>query len=195
MRKSNQVAKDAILEAALPSVPFDGWTMKTLEDAALTAGYPASMVPSVFPAGVKDALIHFSDWADRRMMDVLQTGSIPLRVRDRIALAVRTRFESLAPFREAERLAIAFWVRPFRKWEGARLVWKTADVIWKWAGDTATDYNRYTKRGLLSGVLTATALVWLSDTSKGSQDSWAFLERRIENIMDVGKIVAKVKKA
>jgi ubiquinone biosynthesis protein COQ9 len=196
MRKNNDTIKDAILESALPDVPFDGWTMDVLERAAQAAGYEAAMVYSVFPAGVKDAIVHLSRWADRQMLERLSASkNPPARIRDKVTLAVRTRLEVLAPHKEAERLAIAYWLRPLRKWEGAKLVWKTADTIWDWAGDTATDYNRYTKRGLLSGVLTATTLFWLSDNSKGSQDSWAFLDRRIENVMSVGKIVGKLKTA
>ncbi len=193
---NNETIKDKIIESALPDVPFDGWTAEVLERAAIAAGYEAAMVTAVFPKGVKDAVIYFSHWADRQMLDALKkTDPASLKVRERIALAVRVKFERLEPYREAERLAIAYWMRPFRKFEGARLVWKTADVIWDWAGDTATDYNHYTKRALLSGVLTATALFWLNDHSAGQKDSWAFLDRRIENVLSVGKIVGRFKTA
>ncbi len=193
---NNETIKDKIIESALPDVPFDGWTAEVLERAAIAAGYEAAMVTAVFPKGVKDAVIYFSHWADKQMLDALKkTDPASLKVRERIALAVRVKFERLEPYREAERLAIAYWMRPFRKFEGARLVWKTADVIWDWAGDTATDYNHYTKRALLSGVLTATALFWLNDHSAGQKDSWAFLDRRIENVLSVGKIVGRFKTA
>lgn len=195
MRKENDTIKTAILEAALPDIPFDGWTIEMLQRAAEQAGYPASMVVSVFPAGVKDAIVYFSHWADARMLERLESQEPAARIREKVAQAVRARLEALAPHKEAERLAIAYWMRPLRKWEGAKLVWKTADVIWNHAGDTATDYNRYTKRGLLSGVLTATTLFWLNDISKGHQDSWDFLDRRIENVMTVGKIVGRLKTA
>ena len=196
MQTRNETIKTAILEQALPDVPFDGWEMEVLKRAAQNAGYEPAMVTSVFPAGVKDAISYLSYWADARMLEQLNAAKKPpTRIRDKIALAVRIRLEILAPYKEAERLAIAFWMRPLRKWEGAKLVWKTADVIWQWAGDTATDYNRYTKRGLLSGVLTATTLYWLTDTSAGSQDSWAFLDRRIDNVLSVGKIVGRLKTA
>ncbi|HEU4839110.1 MAG TPA: COQ9 family protein [Micavibrio sp.] len=192
----NQTIKDRILETALPDVPFDGWTDGLLERAAQNAGYDAAMARAVFPKGVRDALIHFSGWADRRMLDALKaTNPVSLKVRERVALGVRLRFEILESFREAERLAIAYWLRPFRKMDGAKLVWKTADAIWKWAGDTATDYNRYTKRGLLSGVITATAFFWLNDHSAGRADSWAFLDRRIDNVLSAAKIVGRFKTA
>jgi len=195
MKAANEDIKNAILEAALPNVPFDGWTLGTLESACLSCGYSKDMVLSVFPAGVKDAIVHLSHWADQRMLQVLEQGAPPQRVRDKIALGVRTRLEILEPYKEAERLAIAYWMRPLRKWEGAKLVWKTADAIWVWAGDTATDYNRYTKRTLLSGVLTATTLFWLSDNSPKSRDSWSFLDRRIDNVLSIGKIVGRLKTA
>jgi ubiquinone biosynthesis protein COQ9 len=196
MNTRNETIKAAILEQALPDVPFDGWTMQVLERAAQKAGFEAAMVVFVFPAGVKDAVSYLSHWADAQMLKKLKAQkNPPPRVRDKIALAVRTRLEILAPHKEAERLAIAYWMRPLRKWEGVKLVWKSADAIWDWAGDTATDYNRYTKRGLLSGVLTATTLFWISDTSAGSQDSWAFLDRRIDNVLSVGKIVGRLKTA
>lgn len=195
MTTSNDAIKEKILKAALPSVAFDGWTMDVLENAAIDAGYKKEMVISVFPEGVKDALRYFSHWADNEMLRVLAKEETPQRIRDKIALAVKTRLRILTPYKEAERLAIAYWVRPLRKFEGAKLVWKTADVIWTHAGDTATDYNRYTKRALLSGVITSTALYWLSDSSMGAKDSWAFLDRRIDNVLNIGKIVGRLKTA
>jgi ubiquinone biosynthesis protein COQ9 len=192
----NQTIKDKILQNALPDVPFDGWTNDVLERAAEKAGFKVEMVNAVFPRGLRDAIVHFSRWTDNRMVDELKkTDVLRLKVRERIALAVRTRFEILEETREAERLAIAYWVRPFRKIEGAKLVWKTADAIWIWAGDTATDYNHYTKRALLSGVITSTAFFWLNDHSSGNADSWAFLDRRIDNVLSVGKIVGRFKTA
>lgn len=195
MRDNNNI-KDKILQSALQDIPFDGWTDEVLARAAGAAGYNPDMVQAVFPHGVRDAIAHFSGWANDRMLQKLkQTDSSTLKIRERVALGVRARFEALESHREAERLAIAYWMRPFRKIEGAKLVWKTADVIWQWAGDTATDYNHYTKRALLSGVLTSTALFWLNDASTGRKDSWSFLERRIDNVLSVGKIVGRFKTA
>ena len=160
MNNNNTIIKNRIVEAALPNIPFDGWTKATLVRGAIEAGYSEAMVLSVFPAGEKDAIRHFSTMADEWMTAALkQTNPVSLRVRDRVALAVRKRLEALEPYKEAEKLAVSYWVRPFRKFEGVKLVWKTADVIWQWAGDTAPDYNRYTKRGLLSGVLDRKSVV------------------------------------
>jgi ubiquinone biosynthesis protein COQ9 len=195
MTDRNADIKNRIIESALPDIAFDGWTRDLLHKSARDCGYDVAMVRAVFPYGEKDAIKHFATMADDAMLKKLGAVSSDMKIRERIAHAVRTRFEWLEDHKEAERLAISYWARPLRKIEGAKLVWATADKIWIWAGDTATDYNRYTKRILLSGILTATALYWLNDESKGHLDSWAFLDRRIENALALGKIAAKIKKA
>lgn len=195
MTDRNADIKNRIIEAALPNIPFDGWTRDVLENAAYDCGYDAAMVRAVFPYLEKDAVWHFATMADDAMLMKLGAASSDMKIRERIALAVRTRFEWLEQHKEAESQAIAYWARPLRKFEGMKVVWATADKIWDWAGDTATDYNRYTKRILLSGILTTTAFYWLNDESAGHADSWAFLDRRIENALSLGKIAGKFKKA
>ena len=186
-----QTIRDAILKQALPAVAFDGWTAKMLEKAAIDAGYESSMTGAVFPDGISGALDHFADLMDRQMLDNLaKTDARDLKVRERIRTAVMARLEALQPWREAERRAVAWWSRPFRVARGGRLLWRTADRIWDWAGDTATDYNRYTKRGLLSGVLASTTLAWLNDEDSAP----AFLDRRIENVMQWGRILGRIRK-
>ncbi len=193
--KINKI-RDDILLATLPAVAFDGWTRESIRSGAVLAGHGADMADAVFPGGVKDMLSHFSDYANRRMMERLaDVDPQSLRIRERIRLGVQTRFEALQPHKEAERLAVAYWMRPLRKWDGVRLIWRTADLIWDWAGDTATDYNRYTKRGLLSAILTSATLVWINEDGRDLAKTLAFVDRRIENVMQLGKITGKLKKA
>lgn len=191
---NNENIKTAILEKALKEVVFDGWSMASLEQGAVKAGYAKDMAHAVFPRGIEDALVHFSLLADDKMMDVLAAHDpVTMRVRDRISMAIKARLDVLTPYKEAERLAIAWWMRPMRKYRGAKLVWKTADTIWNWAGDTASDYNHYTKRALLSGVIGASMLYWVQEDDEKSIS--AFVDRRIENALSLGKIAAKVKTA
>lgn len=185
---------DRILEAALPEVPFDGWTWKVIEQAAVRAGYELSMARSVFPGGVSSALDHFSGMADRLMLERL--GAVDpetLRVRDRIHMAVMARLRVLYPWRDAVRQAASYWAMPSRIGQGSRIMWRTADIIWRWAGDTATDYNHYSKRTLLCGVMASTTLVWLDDNSQGVTETEAFLERRIGSVLTLGKAIGKIK--
>lgn len=185
---------DRIVEAVLPDVAFDGWRWDVVEQAAIKAGYDAAMASSVFPGGLPDVLDHFSDLADRWMLERL--GDIDpedLRVRDRVKTAVLLRLRALYPWRDAVRQAASFWAMPTRAGRGGRIMWRTADRIWDWAGDQAQDYNRYTKRTLLCGVLASVTLAWLDDDSHGTASTEAFLDRRIENVMMVGKTLGKVK--
>lgn len=196
MTQNTLVIKDAVLTALLPEVVYEGWRREAVEKAALDAGYDVAMARAVFPGGVGDVLDHFADFNDRRMLAAL-AGTDPesLRIRDRVQTAVLARLDYLREFKEAERLAVSYWSLPSRSFRGGKMVWRTADRIWDWAGDTATDYNRYTKRGLLSGVLGSTLLVWLDDESPDMQVTRAFLARRIENVMQLGKFLGKIRKA
>lgn len=185
--------RDAILDALLPHVAFDGWTMEAARRAAGEAGYKPEMADAIFTAPT-DIVRHFADLADREMLAALKDSDPDsMKVRERIALASRKRLEWLNNHKEAERLAAAFWLRPWRKFEGAKIVWRTADHIWTWAGDTATDYNHYTKRALLSGVLSATTLYWLNGEGRNLSDAYAFLDRRIGNVLQLGKVVGGLK--
>lgn len=187
--------RDNILLQALPEIVFDGWTWDVATRAAVAAGYDGAMARSVFPGGVTDFVSHFSDWADREMLDSLR-GIDPdsLRVRERIHAGVMARIKALSPWREAERRAMTYWAVPLRNLQASRNLWRTADRIWIWAGDTASDYNHYSKRMLLSGVIGATMLAWLNDESGDPEKIAAFLDRRIENVLKMGKIIGKLKK-
>ncbi len=185
--------RDKILLAALEDVIFDGWQWSVVEKAAEAAGYSTDMASAVFPERLPEVLKHFSDWADRQMLDVLGNVDIDtMRIRDRIKLAVLERLTILEPYKEAVRSASSYWLSPVRKLEGAKVIWGTADKIWIWAGDEATDYNRYTKRALLSGVITSTTIVWMNDKSANYQKTRDFLDNRIENVLMVGGTVGKI---
>jgi ubiquinone biosynthesis protein COQ9 len=187
--------QDRILMALLPDLAFDGWCWTAVENAAVKAGFDPAMAEAVFPGRLKDAVAHFSDWADRQMLKRLsKTDSESMRVRDRIRLAVTERLNVLQPWKEAVRLSSRFWSVPSRAARPAKLMWRTADRIWDWAGDTAQDYNRYTKRALLTGILGSTTLAWLSDQDEGMTATKDFLDRRIDNVMAIGRILGKAGK-
>lgn len=185
--------RSVLLEAALALVPFEGWNTRTLERAAHQAGYDIGTLERAFPNGVDDMLAYFSHEMDRRMLEKLAAQNLPsLKIRQRIAAAVRARLEALEPYKEAERRAVAhFAALPTRAPQSLNQLWRTVDEMWHAAGDTSTDFNHYTKRLLLSKVWTTTLLYWLSDASEGHADSWAFLDRRIENVMQIQKWKAK----
>jgi ubiquinone biosynthesis protein COQ9 len=181
-----------LIEAMLPDVPFDGWSRAALRAAARRTGTPVPEALALFPGGPADFAACFSRWADRGMLDRLE--SLPLdglRVPDRIALAINIRLEALEPWREAVRRALAVLALPHHAPLAMRLVYETVDGIWYAAGDNATDFSFYSKRAILAAVYGATLLYWLEDRSPGSADTREFLDRRLA---DVARISAARKR-
>jgi ubiquinone biosynthesis protein COQ9 len=114
-----------------------------------------------------------------------------MKVRERIATAVRLRLEQNLGEREAIRKGLTFLALPQHATLATKLLYRTVDAMWLAAGDRSTDYNFYTKRLLLAGVYSSTLLVWLDDQSDGLEKTWAFLERRIDNVLKVGGSIGK----
>ena len=185
--------RERILVAALPHVPFDGWTMTALQAGARDAGLEPIDAARAFPRGVVEAVEYHSALADRRMETALASMDLPsMRIRDRIATAIRLRFEQNVRDREAIRRALTVLGMPQNAGVAARALYRTVDTIWRACGDSSTDFNFYTKRGLLAGVYGASLLYWLSDTSDGFADTWAFVERRIDDVMLIPRVQADI---
>jgi ubiquinone biosynthesis protein COQ9 len=186
-------AREALLDAALPHVAFDGWSDKTLRRAAEEEGMDAGLARVVFPRGGADAALAFHERGDRQLAEALATARVEdMRMRDRVAFGVRRRIELVARHREAVRRGGALLALPPYAADGARAIWRTADVIWTGCGDASRDGNWWTKRAILAAVYSSTALFWLGDESEGSAESWAFLDRRIDEVMRFEKAKASV---
>jgi ubiquinone biosynthesis protein COQ9 len=187
---SREEQRDRLLEAVLVHVPFDGWSRRSLHAGAADLGLDPGLARRLFPRAGDDLLVHLERWADRQML--ARVGALEgLRVRDRIAALVRARLEVLGPHREAMRRATAARVLPSNGFAACGSLWRTVDLMWSAAGDDARDASYYTKRSLLAAVWTSTFLFWLDDRSPDFQDTWAFLDRRIDNVMQIGRLRAR----
>ncbi|MDD9878505.1 MAG: COQ9 family protein [Magnetovibrio sp.] len=179
--------RDRIVEAALAHVPFDGWSWKALQSGAADAGYDGTAAKRAFPGGLAEAADHFALWSDRRMLAALAEMDLDaMRVRERIHACVKTRLLINTPYKEALRRLLSFLSLPQNARLTARMTWRTCSEMWYAAGDTSTDWNHYSKRGLLASVYTSTILYWLADTGDGAgdfPDTWGFLDRRIDDVL------------
>lgn len=186
--------KAALLDAALPHVVFDGWSAATLAEAALDIGVAPEVAQAAYPRGGVDLAIAFHKLGDGLMLDRLaQEDMSNLRFRDKIAAAVRFRIEAVTD-KDAVRKGSALFALPQNAADGSKLIWGTCDAIWTALGDTSDDVNWYTKRATLSGVYASTLLYWLGDEDPDHAATWAFLDRRIDNVMQIEKFKASVRK-
>lgn len=166
-----------------------------MRKAAADSGVSEGEMGLAFPGGTIDVVAYFAAQADRKMLESLDAQNLgDMRIRERIAAAVRARLEALEPDREAERRALSYLSLPPNTPQGLKCLAHTVDAMWRAAGDNATDFNYYTKRAILAGVYTATLACWLSDNSEGYADTWAFLDRRIDEVMQFEKLKAKCSK-
>jgi ubiquinone biosynthesis protein COQ9 len=185
-----------LIAAMLPHVSFDGWGEKALLAAASDLGVDGVRARLAFPEGLGDMLAAYLAKADADLEAALaERGLHNMKVRERITLAVRTRLELAIPHREAARRAASLLLLPQFAGLAARSLWATADTMWRAAGDTSTDFNFYSKRTILSGVYSATLLVWLADESEEFATTWAFLDRRIADVMKIEKAKAQWRKS
>jgi len=184
--------RDVLLDAILTHVAFDGWTQTALLRAGEDLGLSASDVALIFPRGPEEAIQAFSRRADTQMLSALEELDLQeMRVHERVTAGVRARLECVAGHREAVQRGLSFFAMPQNARLGLSCLYRTVDAIWYAAGDRSTDYNYYSKRLLLSGVYSSTVLYWLNDRSEDFAPTWAFLERRIGEVMKVGGRLGK----
>jgi ubiquinone biosynthesis protein COQ9 len=193
-----EAARQAILPEALEMAAFDGWTATMLDAAAREAGFSQNLratVRTAFPAGVIDLIAYWSGLCDEEMRAAMAAPEFAgLKIREKVAFAVRSRIDGLRPHKEAARRAAAFLALPPHAARAAKLAWATSDAIWRGLDDKSTDFNFYSKRAILTGVWTSTFARWLADDSEDEAATHAFLDARIENVMQIEKLKAKIRK-
>ena len=193
--KTPDEQRDSLLEAALNHVAFDGWSQKTLDQAAEDIGVEPGIVDLAFPGGAMDMIDLHAQHCDIEMVTKAAKIDIDtLKIREKITQLVKLRIETEILHKEAAHRTVSFLALPKNHFASLRILYRTVDFMWKTINDQSTDFNFYTKRMTLSGVYTSTILFWLGDESEDAQDTWEFLDRRIENVMQIEKVKAKVRK-
>jgi ubiquinone biosynthesis protein COQ9 len=183
-----------ILDEALKSAPFEGFTPLMLRKAAAAAGLRGASLAAAFPAGPIGLVEFWSSEADAASRAaVAGPGAASLRIREKVALGVEARIAYLAPHKEAARRAGAYLALPHNAPTAARFAFNAADAIWRGLNDPSTDFNFYTKRAILTGVIASTMARWFADDSADGVGWRSFLAARIENVMQFEKLKARVK--
>ncbi len=193
--EGRELLRERVVEAALPHIAFDGWTMAALRAGAGAAGLDESEAAVLFPRGPMEAIEVHMALADRRMIEeVSALDPAPAGAAATVRAAVRTRLEQNAPHREAIRRAAARLSLPHNAPLALRSLYRTVDAIWLLADDRSTDFSYYTKRATLAGIYAAVLQVWLNDRSEGLEATWAFLDRRLEDVARIARARARLQR-
>ena len=189
--------KVALAPDIAASAIFDGWNETALNAAAEMAGCDPDVARLAFQSEGKGGLpmAMIEAWitsVDQAMEAEWQAERLAtLKIRERIRTLVAFRLDAVADIDEAVRRALAVMAQPQNAARALKLGWRSADIMWRLAGDTATDYNHYTQRAILAGIYSATLAVFVNDESEGKADTHAFLERRIDGVMKFEKAKAQ----
>jgi ubiquinone biosynthesis protein COQ9 len=171
---------------------FDGWTRAAVDSAARQLGIDPVQARLAVPKTQAGMIDLYIQEVDRGLQAYFTPERLAkLKIREKIRALVWRRLEIMGPAREAVRRALAILAMPQNVPLALRIGWRTADVMWRIAGDTSTDFNHYTKRMTLGAVYGSTLLIWLDDQSEGWADTAAFLDRRIDDVMKIEKFKAE----
>jgi ubiquinone biosynthesis protein COQ9 len=186
--------EDIRRKLALPigeNAVFDGWTEAAVVAAAGAQGVEPAQAKLAVPKDQAGKIDLYIRGVDRALADHFTPERLEgLKIREKIRAIVWRRLEIMEPAREAIRRALSILAMPQNVPTGLKIGWRTADVMWRIAGDTSTDYNHYTKRMMLGGVYASTILVWLDDQTEGWIETASFLDRRIDDVMKIEKLKA-----
>lgn len=186
----------AMAPAVAESAIFDGWSDAAVIAAARGIGVDPDVARLAYPGGAMDMISAWIETIDAAMADDLPQSVLDeMPIRERIRRLVQYRLDAIMGLEEALRRALAIMAMPQNVASSLKTGWRSADIMWRLAGDVATDYNHYTKRTILAGIYGATLAVFVGDDSGGKADTKAFLDRRIEGIMKFEKAKAKLFKS
>lgn len=183
----------ALAPAIADAAVFDGWSDAALLSAAQMDGIDPDVARLAFPGGAMDMVAAWIASIDVGMAQALPPAALAtMKIRERIRALVEARLMAVVGREEALRRALAIMAMPQNMVRAGKLGWASADAMWRLAGDTATDYNHYTKRAILASIYAATLAVFAMDESEGKTETRAFLDRRIDGIMRFEKFKAQM---
>ena len=183
-----QEIRDRLALALGENAVFDGWTQAAVDAAADQAGIDRDQARLAVPKDQAGKIDLYIRAVDRELEAWFTPERLEgVKIREKIRALVWKRLEIMGPAREAVRRALSILALPQNLPTGMKASWRTADAMWRIAGDNSTDFNHYTKRLTLGGVYASTLLVWLDDQTEGWTETAAFLDRRIDDVMQIEK--------
>ena len=185
---ASQTEQD-LLDQAIQLAPSQGWTWPLVYAAGKACGLTKAETGLLVPHGPADLAALLSRRHDAQALAALPNPS-NLKIRERIREAVTARLAAAAADGPALRRWAGWLALPLNTPLALRLVWESADGLWRWAGDTATDENHYSKRAILAGILISSMAIQMQS---GPGAALKFVDARIENVMAFEKWKAGIK--
>jgi ubiquinone biosynthesis protein COQ9 len=183
-------SQQKILNYCLKNCIFDGWNTELLNNASISAGLEQNYHKILFPGGVADVLEYFTLIVNQQMEAGVNLAG--LGTTKKVQACVEYRLELLKPHKAALKSILKEYAK--RPALALKCAYSAVDSIWRISGDTATDFNFYTKRTLLAGVYTSTIWKFLDDDSPNHTQTKEFLAARLAQVGSFGKKVSEFKK-
>tara|TARA_A100001011_G_C14137519_1_gene768262 strand:+ start:145 stop:780 length:636 start_codon:yes stop_codon:yes gene_type:complete len=191
--KINQDRKQKFLYYVLDDINLNGWSKNFFDSYSREGIFTNNEIRVFFPNGRADFLRYWFDISEKLMLEDLSKVEIQeLKVREKIKKIIRVRLERWKSYKVAIKRTLPILIMPSSDTLLSCSLMKTSDSIWKSAGDRSVDFNFYTKRGLLLGVYSTTLIFWLDDNSKDDQKTWEFLDRRVEEVLQIPKVKTRI---
>jgi ubiquinone biosynthesis protein COQ9 len=185
----------ALAPAIARNAAFDGWRDAAVQQGAAELGVDPDLAQLAFADGAMAMIDAWFAEIDAELARQCPPEMLAaMKIRDRITHLLVTRFAIIAPDREAQRRALAILAMPQNAGRAAKLGWRAVDIMWRLAGDNATDFNHYTKRLSLGAVYASSVAVFIDDDSEDFAETRAFVDRRIDNVMQFEKVKAQARK-
>ncbi|HLD76911.1 MAG TPA: COQ9 family protein [Rickettsiales bacterium] len=197
--------KRRILHRFLEVCAFEGVNDEVLEDAMQFCQIDVKFKNIIFECGVLDIIELYIDETNENLAKIIdETPNFEkLKIREKIKFALYNFFE----LQKEHQLALQrirnfyFDLANFKNTKyGARPsafafknAGKIADFIWKKIGDQSTDFNFYTKRLILSGVIISVFSTFVKDKTPNLEETKAKIDKKIEKVMKIEKFKAKMR--
>lgn len=184
-----------IVDNLIRVIPFEGISDETLLKVCTDLNLANSFCK--FQNGIYSALEYIAEDLNSSMEIELQNSNLEdMKVRDRIKFAIHIRLSNYAKlpnYREFLKNILSFSVLPKNTYFSSKLLYKTVNAVWYGIHDQSTDFNYYTKRGILAGVYLSTIFFFINDYSEDFTNTLSFLDRRINNVMTFEKFKIRLK--
>jgi ubiquinone biosynthesis protein COQ9 len=192
MTENIKQLKNDVLFSIIEILPYEAFDINIISKACKNIGLQSEYASLLFPNGRAEFLEVFRDYIDAIMVERIKNELSEVKsITSRIFESLKIRFEILDKYKIIIPKMIAFYSMPWNHLKLYPYTWKSMNLIWRTAGnDKSTDFNYYTKRGLLTGVYWATLLYWLSDDSTNYKSTHDFLNRKL---ILIGKVAKKIK--